>query len=206
MKKQRVISKAEYLFACVGILGLIAVLAGCGAVKETFPARSALEQLLISTAADRAVEGLPTEWINGKTIHLDVTNLDSYDKPYLVQRIRQMVFQSGGRIADDPKDADAVLEVASGALSINKRHYLFGLPSLPLPIPFGGDTLKTPELPILKAIFYRGKAKLLVSSVDPETKGQLVEIPISFGNSSAAFWWILGFGPIERSDLPGGPQ
>ena len=175
---------------------------GCGTIRETLPDRSAMEQMLISAAADRAIEMLPTGWVKDKSVHIDTSNLECYDKPYVVQRIRQAVLHQGGRIPDDPKEAQVVLEVASGALSINKRQFLLGVPELPLPIPLAGETLKTPELALFKAVFYRGRSKLLVAAVDPETKSMLLELPTCYGTSRSTFWWLLFLGPFVRSDLP----
>ena len=190
--------------AFIGALCILTALVGCGTMRETLPARSAMEQLLVSTAADRAIEKMPADGIEGKRVFVDASNLECYDKPYVVQRIRQTVLDNDGRLAENRQDAQVVLEVASGGLSINRRDYLLGLPSIPLPIPFAGETLKLPELPIFKVIFYRGKAKLLFNAIDPTTNSQLYELPVCYGKSLDSFWWILLFGPFERSDLPKG--
>lgn len=185
---------------------ILVFLSGCGAIRETMPGRSAMEQLLISTAVDRALDELPGEWMNGKAIVIEAGNLECYDKPYLLQHLRDLILRNGGSLPEDAKDADAILEVASGGLSINKRHYLLGLPPLPLPIPFAGETLKTPELAILKALFYRGKAKLLFTAVDPATRRRAHSLQTCYADSMASFWWVLLFGPFEVSDLPGTRQ
>ena len=187
---------------CFGFLCVLPILAGCGTVRETLPDRSALEQMLISTAADRAVIKLPPEAVAEKAVYLETSNLDCYDKPYVVQRIRHAVLQCDGRLVEKPELAEVTLEVASGGLSINKRSYLFGLPELPLPIPFAGETLKTPELAIFKIVFYRGRAKLLFNAVDPATQGQLLDIRTCYGDAKANYWWLLLFGPFEQTDLP----
>jgi len=179
-----------------------ALLAGCGSVRETLPPRSAMEQLLISTAADRAIDSLLTEWMSDRAIFVETSNLECYDKPYVVERIRQTIVENNGRIVEDAKEAEVILEVASGALSVNTRDYLIGLPAMPLPIPFAGETLKTPELALLKAVFYRSKAKLAFTAVDAASRGLFCELPDCLSEASAAFWWVLLCGPFEVSDLP----
>ena len=188
---------------CMAALAGLSVvyLAGCGTVRETLPPRSAMEQLLISTAADRAVEMMPEEPFTGKGVFVDVSNLECYDKPYVLQRIKEAVAENGGRLVQSPKDADVVLEVASGGLSVNRREYLLGIPELPLMIP-GAGGVKTPELAIFKVVSYKGKAKLLFSALSPTTRSQLAEVPVCYGKSSDSFWWFLFVGPFERSDLP----
>ena len=189
---------------CLGAT-LLMLAAGCGSVHETLPPRSAMEQLLISTAADRAIETLPlpTGWMRDKAIFVETANLEAYDKPYVVQKVRDFVIKHGGRLAEEAESADIVLEVASGGLSMNKHDYLLGIPELPLPIP-SVETLKLPELRIFKAAFYQGKAKLLFTALDPKTHSRHTELPRCYGKSLNTFWWVLFFGPFESSDLPEG--
>ena len=64
------------------IAALCAVLAflvvvGCGFVRESYPARTATEQLLISTAADRAIGELSVADCKGKKVFIDAANLDT---------------------------------------------------------------------------------------------------------------------------------
>jgi hypothetical protein len=185
----------------LAIVSVVLCLAGCGRVQETLPPRSAMEQLLISTAGDRAVAGMPLGDLDGKAVFLDTANLDCYDKPYLVQRLRHAVLDNGGRIAEKREEAQVVLQVASGSLSINKREFLLGLPAIPIPIPMAG-TLELPELAIVKAVHHRGRAKLLVSAIDPKTNGAALELPVCYGKARNSNWWFLFLGPFEFNDLP----
>jgi len=190
----------------VGSLCMLVLLSGCGRVRQTLPARSAMEQFLISTAADRAVERIPAAQQKGRKVFVDVSSLECYDKPYVTQRIRQAVLHGGGSLADSAEGAEVLLQVASGGLSINERNYLLGIPELPLPIPFAGEYLRLPELPIFKVIFFRGRAKLLFNAVDPASGEQLYQIPAAYGKSMNSYWWILFLGPFEWTDLPKGAQ
>ena len=178
------------------------VISGCGSMRETLPARSAMEQLVISTSADRAVDSVPAQELDGKKVFVDASNLEATDKAYVIQCMRDLVLDSNGVLVKAREDADLALEVASGALSLNKRDYLFGLPAIPLPIPGGGESWQFPEIPLFKAIFYRGKAKLRVSAVDAKASEKAFEIPMCYGQAYTHFWWILLFGPFETSDLP----
>lgn len=190
------------LLFCSGAL----LLAGCGTVRETLPARSALEQLVISTAADRAVARVPDWKLSGDKVFLDTTNLDCYDKPYVVQRIRELLLGSRCTLVDTRQEAQIVLQPASGGLSMNKRDYLLGIPSIPIPVPFADGVLETPEVPIFKAVHYLGRAKLLFSALDAETNSQAVEIPVCYGKSRDSYYWVLIFGPIPDGDLPKGTR
>jgi hypothetical protein len=185
---------------CGSLLGLFLV--GCGTVRETLPARSATEQLLLSTAADRAVAELPEQIFQGKAVFLDTTFLECTDKAYVIQCMRAALRRNGARIVDAKDQAELILEAGSGALSLDKRDSLFGLPSLPFPLPFAGETLRLPEMPLWKIVTYRGKAKFLFSAVDPGSGRQVADLPVCHGGSRESYWWVLIIGPIRSSDLP----
>ena len=180
---------------------LLLTVAGCGTARETFPPRTAQEQALISTAADRAIIQLPSQGWTGKRVFLDVSNLECYDKPYVVARLRQHILSGFGTLAADKAGADMVLEVASGALSIDSRRFLLGIPSFGIPVPPMG-TLNTPELALYKIISYRGRAKLIFSLSDARTQRQVVEIPVCFGEVRDAYWWAILLGPFRCGNLP----
>ena len=63
------------------MVAVAALLAGGGCTQTilTAPQRSATEQLLLSTAAERAVASINFSLFSGKKVFLDVSNFDSYD-------------------------------------------------------------------------------------------------------------------------------
>ena len=195
-------SRFRHIFVALMAVGCLCVAAGCGTIRETLPSRSAKEQLVISTAADRAVQEMPEAPFEGTKIYLDTTNLEGTDKAYAQQVVRDYLLANDAALVESKEEADVVLELASGALSLDKRNYLLGLPSLPIPIPMAGETLMFPEVPLLKALFYRGKVKLQMSAVDTETRTEAFEVPICRGKSLDSYWWILFFGPTRYSDIP----
>jgi hypothetical protein len=176
-------------------------LPGCGTVRATTPARTATEQALISTAADRAVSVLKLDACNNKMVFVDMSKCEAIDKGYLERRLHKAVLDHGGALAADAKGADLVLQVASGALSTNDRSYLFGIPAVPLPIPTAGQTLSLPELALFKLDRRRGKAKLLLNAVDPKTNKSVFTMPISYGDAHQAYMWVLLTGPYSWGDL-----
>ncbi|MFO7955716.1 MAG: DUF6655 family protein [Candidatus Brocadiia bacterium] len=185
------------------LLGCLAV-AGCGSFRETFPPRSASEQLLISEAVDTAVADMPTDWMEDRVVYVETANLDAYDEPYVVQGLRNVVLESGGRLSQGRDGADVVLEVASGALSVDKGQWLLGIPELPLPIPFADETLKLPELPLFKLVSYAGKAKLISTAVEADSGASHMELPVCYGRVHHRLWWAFVMGPFTWSDLPKG--
>jgi hypothetical protein len=178
------------------------LLSGCGSVRETLPARSALEQLLISTAADRAVATLALQPFLGKSVYIDAANLECQDKAYVLQRLRSALRSAGARVVDHSEEAEIVLEAAAGVLSIDRRDMLFGLPALPFPFQVGGQTLRLPEVPLWKLVTYGGRAKLLFSAVDTATGKEAVQLGHCHGKARDTYWWLFVVGPMRSTDLP----
>ncbi len=175
---------------------------GCGAYRETLPDRAAMEQLLISTAADKALAKMPGRPFEGKKVFVDTANLDCLDKPYVTQRIRQAVLAAGASMAADRETADIALEAASGAMSVDRRELLIGIPAIPLPVPFATTPLELPELPLFKSLVYTGKAKLILTPIDTATNALVESIPTLFGEADSGQVTVLIFFSFSWSDLP----
>src|SRR5258706_11100197 len=116
------------------VLGLTLLLAGCVAERATSPSRTATEQLLISTAADRAAEKLAEQIPANIRVLLDTTYIDAPDRGYALLAIRDRFLRRGIALADDRASAGARLEVRAGALSTEERVTPLGTLQLTLPI------------------------------------------------------------------------
>jgi hypothetical protein len=187
------------------LLAALSVAAGCGGggINETLPSRSAFEQLLISTAADRALADLPQDAFQDHAVYVETRNLECLDRGYVIQQIGDRILAGHGRLARDADRADLILEVASGGLSIGKRDYLLGIPAITLPLPFmGGASVSLPEVRLLKFVQYRGKVKLVFSAVTTATGGQAFGLPPCHGTSKDSYFTVLFIGPIRFTDLP----
>ena len=136
----------------VGILLVLAALAGggCASYKLTNPPRSATEQLLLSTAADRALASADLTMFANQKVFLDTTYFDSYDSKYALGEIRDALSRAGALLEPDAKDADIIIEARAGALSTDSSDSLIGVPNTGLPIPLAG-TVSIPELAFYKA-------------------------------------------------------
>src|SRR6516225_5942684 len=108
---------------CAAIVGA-ALLAGCTTARSTAPARTAGEQLLISAAADRAAQQLSLGIPKGTRIFVDTRYLQGYDDGYAIAAIRTQMLKNGLMVVDDRTKAEAVVQVASGALSTDQKSLL----------------------------------------------------------------------------------
>ena len=137
------------------ILGAVALLfigavTGCHTVRQTDPPRTATEELLISTAANRALTNEDFSWVKGKRIFVEDKYFESYDKGFAVSLIRQCLSKNGGLLTSTNDKADLIVELRSGALSINSQETLFGIPATTLPVPVTG-AVSLPEVAFYKS-------------------------------------------------------
>jgi hypothetical protein len=144
--------------ALTGCILATAWLAGCTSTKTTTTARTATEQLLLSTATDHALQNLGLEIFAGRRVFLDGTYFDSYDSKYVLGTVRDALSRAGARLVDVATNSEIVVEARSGALAIDESDTIFGIPSIGVPIPLSG-TIQTPEIAFYKAERQRSVAK-----------------------------------------------
>ncbi len=141
----RVITRAAVL-AIAGLgLGLVGA---CASTTETNPGRTATEQLLISRAADRAVEGLTLPVPAGSRIFVDDAYFRAENAPYAISAIRSALSEAGYALADRRESADVTFEIRAGALSIEQMRRMVGLPPLAVPINENFNVVSVPELSV----------------------------------------------------------
>lgn len=154
-------------FRCAFIVvALASVTAGCTTVIQSLPKETATQQLLISTAADHAIEKLRVELPKGTPVFLDESDFQAYDQKYVIGAIKTHLLKSGLRLVADKARAVAIVEIRSGALSINKSSTLIGIPGTEIPLPLSSSPLKTPEVALLKDDRQQGVAKFAMTVYD----------------------------------------
>lgn len=180
------------------VMLLTAVLtAGCSTtvIRDTQPVRTATEQLLISTAADRAAEKLSFKLFPGARVFLDTQNVDSYatDTKYVIGLVAKRLLQQGYRLMPKREDAEKIVEIRLGALSINDvKHRYLGLPSLFLPVPLAG-TVGTPEINIIMKQEQKGLAKIAANVYDAKDGRWQDSTDSLYGVSHLTRWEVLIF-------------
>ncbi len=185
-------------------------LTGCGTGwKTTEPERTALDQILLSTAAERAAKRITTDH-QGRVIanldqllqktFIDTKNFKSYDREYALHAIQRHFLDAGVSLVDTAKEADTIVEVASGALSVDNAKTLVGLPSMALPIPFAG-TMEIPEIALYKEETNRSLAKFAVSFRDARTGRVKNKSFFTMGTAQVKTWTILLLFDIVENDL-----
>lgn len=160
------------------------LLSGCTTGKMTEPPRAATEQLLLSTAADRALQS--ARWLEifaNRKVFVDATYFDSYDSKYVVGAVRDALSRAGARLESSMTNSDIIIEVRSGALSVDSSDTFFGIPKLPVPIPLSTPVV-LPEVAFYKRHTERSTAKFAL---------------LAFARSSGAH--IYSSGPLDGQSV-----
>lgn len=141
----------HYKYISAGLISFFSVflLAGCVTNKVTVTARSATEQLLLSTATDHALTNSGLEMFSSRKVFLDSSYFDSYDSKYVVGTIRDCLSRVGALVEDTSSNSDVIIEARSGGLAINQSEIMFGIPSITVPVPLAGP-VQTPEVAFYK--------------------------------------------------------
>ncbi len=159
---------------CVtSLLVLTLIATGCHAIRISEPPRTATEQLLLSTAVDRALEDVNLSFLKGKRTFFDTTYFESYDQEYVLGALREMLARNGALLTANAATSEVTVEVRCGGLGIDSRDSLFGLPDLNLPIPFAGQ-VESPEVTLYKSEHADSIAKLALLAFETDS-GKLID-------------------------------
>ncbi|MFN3188940.1 MAG: DUF6655 family protein [Aureliella sp.] len=183
--------RRAHIFTC--IIGVASCLSGCAVTSKSNTSRTASEQVLLSSAIDRALSNVHFHQVASKSVFVDDKYLDSVDKGYLVGSVRHKVLAAGGRIAADAATADLVLELRSGGVGTDMEQSFVGIPAIGVP----GLPIELPEIKLISKDNQRGTAKIGIVAYDPKS-GEAVGL----GGESTALadnenMYVLGIGPFK---------
>ncbi len=201
LKQLRIsVKEIKKYFFILGIGGFTLSFSGCSTPEMTNTKQSGVEQMLLSTATDRAVSKfLPKTFLAGKNVYLDTSNLESLEKGYVTGMVKMHLAGEEAKLVDDKLKADIMVQIYSGALGTDTDSWLLGIPSIPVPIPLAGN-LVTPEIAFVKEIEQTGTCKLLVIAKNKKTNVPLFSQPNVVGSSYYNRWTVLGF-EFSRKDV-----
>ncbi|MCC5840417.1 MAG: hypothetical protein JJT96_09840 [Opitutales bacterium] len=147
------------LAALAGAATAVILQSGCTASSQTQPPRTAIEQLLLSTAVDNALKGVQLPEVAGERVYVDSSMLEAYDRGYVVGSIRALLSENGALLQGSRDNATMIVEARSGGLGIDVSDSLLGIPSIPIIIP-GAGTSEFPEL-----VLYASNKQASVSKI-----------------------------------------
>ena len=141
-------SAATRFGSAVALLTAVLLVSACASTTESNIGRTATEQLLLTRAADKAVEGLSLPLPTGTTIFVDETYFQADNSRYAISAIRAALSDAGYRLTRTRDEADAVFEVRTGALSLEQMRRVVGIPEMRIPINENLNVVSLPELSV----------------------------------------------------------
>lgn len=180
----------------------IAGLSGCVDARRSDTWRTGVEQLVLSTAVDRAASKFDFSTLEGKRVHVDASNLEAVDRGYILSWVRKQLLESGAMLVDNTEEdgpADVIVEPYSGSLGTDGSDSLIGLPSISLSVM--GTGFSTPEVAFFKSSTQRAEAKLLAHG-RWASDGELAFS--TEPRSASAYYnrYVVLFVPFSLTDVP----
>ena len=189
---------ARARFNVMWMCGIVAVaITGCATTTTSNTARTGNEQLLISSAIDRAMSNVRFNDFAEYKVFIDDKYLDGVDKGYLLGEIRHKVLQGGGRLAAKPEEADIVLEPRSGGIGTDSEESYIGIPALGMP----GLPIELPEVKFAQRSTQLGTAKIGLVAYDAKTGQSLGRGGKATALSHANDTYVLGIGPFRSGSV-----
>jgi len=202
------------MFRCslclTGLLLAASLSGGCATIRTTDPPRTATEMFLMSEAASRAVEQLKNDSLRYRKVYLDATYINAstltQEQSFMLAELRAQLLLARVRLVDKKENAQMVMEVRSGGLSIDRLEFLLGIPSIYIsggtsPAP-GNLPLATPELALLKTTRQKGFASIAYIAYWIDTGEVIASSGPFVGKTYREDLWILGAGPRTTGDIP----
>lgn len=194
------------LAPCLGVVAL-ALVVGCGTTRMTDTQRTATEQLLISSAVDRAVSQLDFRCLAGKPVYFDPQYLDNtVDRGYLIASLRQHLLACGCNLQEDRAKAVYVVEARSGAIGTDRHSLLIGVPQMTIPALVPGQPSQIPEIPLAKKTDQNGVAKIAVCAYNRITGQPVFQSGVVQALSKAKDIWFFGAGPFQNGTIRNGME
>jgi hypothetical protein len=181
------------------IAGTLSVLAGCVTTKQTDTARTGVEQLLLSTATDQALDKIDLTPIARAKVFVDTQYLDCVDKNYVIVSLHQRLLRQECKLVEKREDAEVVVEVGAGSLGTDRTEWFVGVPEIPLAMP---SPISIPKLSVFTRTKAIGTAKLCVVALDVQTHQAVINSGYSLARSDQRDWNVLGIGSVQTGSVP----
>ena len=189
-------------------LALLAGLAsGCvNKQRMTEPARSVGEQLLLSTAIARALSELDMEAIGrlkGFKVYLSTSYLKALDQEFLIGSLRDLLFSNGVLLVDDVSLAQIVVEVRSGANSLDSATVTAGIAEdQALPNPVTGAPVALPEISFFKRENNFAVSKVALVAYQAKSREHIFSSGTLLGGAYDRHFQFLGIIRLRFTDVP----
>ena len=191
----------------LGLVLLLGSAAGCvNKQRMTEPIRSVGEQLLLSNSIDRALSELDLEAIGrlkGFKVYLSTVYLQTLDQEYLIGSLRDLLLSSGVLVVDDIAQAEMIVEIRSGANSLDSAAVTAGIAEdQALPNPVTGAPIALPELAFFKKQNVVSLTKVALVAYHADSREHVFSSGTLLGGAYERHYQFLGLIRLRFTDVP----
>ena len=191
----------------LGLVLLLGSAAGCvNKQRMTEPIRSVGEQLLLSNSIDRALSELDLEAIGrlkGFKVYLSTVYLQTLDQEYLIGSLRDLLLSSGVLVVDDIAQAEMIVEIRSGANSLDSAAVTAGIAEdQALPNPVTGAPIALPELAFFKKQNIVSLTKVALVAYHADSREHVFSSGALLGGAYERHYQFLGLIRLRFTDVP----
>lgn len=185
------------------VLALVVMVGSTGCVQTnlTAPPRAGMEQLLMSTAADRAWNTVSLDIFTNKSVFVSSNYFEAYDAKYALGTIRDALSRAGARLVASEEKADLIVEPRSGALSIDEADSIIGIPTTGLPIPLAGN-IEIPEIALFKSEKQFSVAKFAILAYSKDSGEHYYSSGPLVGDAFTKYYRLLWVISYTSTDIP----
>lgn len=191
--------------AVAAIIVALATAGGCGVTRTSDSKRTATEQLMTSSAIERAVARIDCRPLAGRRVFLDASFMDDVgDGKYLVSTLRHQLLAGGCLLADKAENADVIVEARAGAIGTDRSDLVLGVPGTTVSIK--GNEITTPDVSIAKRSEQRGVAKVSLHAYERESGRAVWQSGMENMASHVRDRWLFGAGPFQDGEIHDAPE
>ena len=184
---------------------VLPIVVGCGVTRTSDSKRTATEQLMTSSAIERAVAQVDCRPLAGRRVFLDASFMDDVgDGKYLVSTLRHQLLASGCLLADKSENADVIVEARAGAIGTDRSDLVLGVPGTTVSIK--GNEITTPDVALAKRSEQRGVAKISLHAYERESGRAVWQSGMENMASHVRDRWLFGAGPFQDGEIHDAPE
>jgi hypothetical protein len=183
----------------VGLL-LAGLTTGCTLSRKTTTSRTAVEQALLSRAAERTLEALEIPPMEGYTFTISAESFRAVDGEFILAALNEKLLKAGMLNAQEPDEAAIVVYPRVAHAAVDDSGFSFGLPSVSIPVPSVGQ-LRTPEISLFGIDRQVGRNRMGLHGVYQDTGQLALSVPPANGQATFTRWTIFFFFNFHTSTL-----
>jgi len=180
------------------LVALIPAVSGCATIKQSDTARTGIEQLLISSAADRALDKFDLRPIAGAKVFVDTQFLDCTDKNYVLVALHERLLANHCTLVGKQDDSDVVVEIGSGGVGTDRDDLFVGFPGMATPLP---APVSIPRIALFERSKAMGTAKIALVAYDTKSKLPVINTGYALARADHRNWQVLGFGGQQSGSV-----